>query len=112
MNHVTLDPAMLECINTCTRCHDTCLGTLSHHCLEAGGAHVQPAHLRLMLACAEICRASASIMIIGSDAHRSSCRACADICERCASDCERVGEMDDCVAACRRCASSCAQMAA
>src|SRR5690606_16704615 len=47
---------MRQCIEECLRCHAVCLGMASHHCLEAGGAHVEPIHFRLMLACAEACQ--------------------------------------------------------
>ncbi len=104
--------AMAACIDACTECAEVCLRTAMHHCLETGGEHTEPRHFRLMIACAEMCRASAAIMTTGSEVHRHSCRACAEICEACAQDCERVGGMDECVAACRDCAAECRQMAA
>ncbi|RIY03793.1 four-helix bundle copper-binding protein [Aureimonas flava] len=110
MTHSTND--MQACIDACLACYRTCLSTAMHHCLEAGGPHTEPAHLRLMAACAEICRASAHIMLTGSDAHRHSCAACAEICAACSRDCERVGGMDACVAACRDCERLCREMGA
>ncbi len=82
------------------------------HCLEAGGKHVEPEHFRLMLACAEMCRNSANMMLIGTRHHMHTCRECAEICEECANSCERVGDMEACVAQCRRCAARCREMAA
>ncbi len=35
--------------------------------------------MRLLLACAEICRAAASVMLIGAPQHKSICAACAEI---------------------------------
>ena len=110
MHH--LDAAMQSCIDECLRCHQACLGMSTNHCLKLGGAHATPEHIQLMLACAEICRASAQVMIIGSRHHKHLCAECADICEDCANECERIGDMDDCVRACRRCAESCRKMAA
>jgi hypothetical protein len=81
------------------------------HCLETGGKHVEPAHFRLMMACAEICRTSAHIMLLNSPHHKHVCRECAEICTECAKDCERIGDMDDCVRACKSCAASCRAMA-
>ncbi len=103
---------MAACIEACTACARTCLEEAMGHCLEAGGTHAEPRHIRLMIACAEMCRASAAIMMTGSEAHRHSCRACAEICEACAADCERVGDMDECVRTCRACAEECRKMAA
>lgn len=103
---------MQDCIDACLSCHRTCLGMLSRHCLEAGGRHVEPEHVRLMLSCAEACRTSADLMLIGSPVHRHQCAACAEICAACARSCEEVGGMDACVAACRSCEEVCRRMAA
>ncbi len=105
-------PEMQDCIDACLRCYQTCLGMASNHCLPAGGRHVEPEHLRLMMACAEICRTSAHLMLIGLPEHAHTCRACAEICEDCARSCEAVGDMQDCVTECRACAAHCRRMAA
>jgi hypothetical protein len=110
MNHQS--PDMQACIDACLKCYSVCLGMAMNHCLEAGGKHVEPRHFRLMMACAEICRTSAHFMLIGTEHHRHTCRECAEICEECAADCERVGDMEDCVKACRACAEQCRKMAA
>ena len=62
-----MSPKMQACIDECLRCYQTCLGMASNHCLEVGGRHVEPAHFRLMLACAETCRTSAHLMLIGTE---------------------------------------------
>jgi hypothetical protein len=110
MSHT--NPAMQGCIDDCLRCYRTCLGMASNHCLQLGGEHAKADHIQLMLACAEICRAAAHVMITGSRHHRHLCAECAEICTDCAGDCERLGQMQDCVSACRACAASCAEMAA
>lgn len=110
MHH--LDATMQSCIDECLRCYQACLGMSTNHCLKRGGAHAAPEHIQLMLACAEICRTSAHVMILGSEHHKHLCAECADICEDCASECERIGDMDDCVRICRSCAESCRKMAA
>lgn len=103
---------MQACLDACLHCYRTCLGMASNHCLEVGGRHVEPEHFRLMLACAEACRASAQLMLIGSPVHRHQCGACAEICAACARSCEQVGGMEACVAACRSCEEQCRAMAA
>lgn len=103
---------MQTCIQNCTDCHNVCLQMALCHCLEMGGKHTEPHHFRTMLACAEICQTSANFMLLGSDLHRLTCGACAQVCEACAQSCEQVGAMEECVQACRRCAESCRQMAA
>jgi hypothetical protein len=111
MHHHTT-PEMAACIDDCLSCYRTCLGMAMSHCLEAGGEHVAPPHFRLMMTCAEICRSSAHLMLIGTEHHRQSCAACAEICEACARDCARLDGMEPCVEACQRCAASCRAMAA
>ena len=105
---------MQSCIDECLRCYQTCLGMLMSHCLEAGGKHMEPGHVRIMQACAEMCRTSAAMMLIGTEHHKHTCRECAEICAQCAEDCDRLGqheEMRRCAEACRRCAESCRAMA-
>lgn len=103
---------MKACIEACLACHTTCLGMAMNHCLEAGGRHIAPEHFRLMMACAEMCRASAGLMLIGTPLHKKTCGVCAEICEACAASCEGLDGMEECVSACRRCAESCRRMAA
>lgn len=103
---------MQSCIDACLRCHSTCLGMAAGHCLEANGRHVEPAHFRLMLACAEMCRTAADMMLINTPHHKQTCRLCADICEECADSCEQIGGMEICAQECRRCAESCRRMVA
>jgi hypothetical protein len=110
MRHVS--PNMQACIDDCLRCYQTCLGMSTNHCLELGGKHATPGHIQLMLTCAEACRVTAHVMIVGTAHHRHFCSECAEICEECAKDCERVGDMEACVQACRTCAVSCRDMAA
>jgi hypothetical protein len=103
---------MQSCIEACTRCHQVCLETVTH-CLEMGGRHADPAHIRLLLDCAEICQTSANFMLRSSDLHTRTCAVCAEVCERCAQECETFEEafMQACAQECRRCAESCRRMA-
>jgi hypothetical protein len=98
-----------RCIRECLDCHGVCLAMMQH-CLERGG---RPAHIRLLLDCAEICRTGADFLLRESDLHVLTCGVCAQICERCADDCESFGDdhqMLACAQACRRCAESCREM--
>jgi hypothetical protein len=109
---MTSSPDLQECIAACRRCHDVCTQTISH-CLEKGGHHAEPAHIRLMFDCVRICEVSADFMLRGSDLHHATCRACAEICEHCAEDCERMSDDDamrECAETCRACASTCLEM--
>lgn len=101
-----------RCIEACLDCYRACHGMVMSHCLETGGAHASPSHVRLMSACAEVCRTSAHLMLMKSEHAPHLCRECAEICEQCAQDCERLGGMQACVDACRTCADACRTMAA
>lgn len=107
----TMTKEMQACAQACLNCYSVCLGQAMTHCLEMGGSHTEPAHFRLMIDCAEICRTSANFLLSGSEFHQRTCELCAEICEVCADSCEALGDMQECVDACRRCAESCRQMA-
>jgi hypothetical protein len=108
-----LSEMMRNCIRECQSCHGICLETVTH-CLEMGGQHAEPAHIRLLLDCADICQTSADFMLRSSDLHTRTCGICAEVCQRCADDCERFGNdsvMQQCATACRNCATACREMA-
>lgn len=111
MQSVSMDSAMQECIDACLHCYRTCLQTAMTHCLEMGGAHVEPEHFRLMTNCAEMCRTAADFMLSKSPLHAQICAACGQVCDVCAQSCEQIGSMDECVQACHACAQSCNDMA-
>lgn len=110
MHHTS--PEMQACIDACQRCHVACLSMAANHCLEAGGRHVEPAHFRLMLDCAQVCATSADFMARSSAHHARVCALCAEVCRACAESCRELDGMEDCVAACEACTASCERMAA
>jgi len=103
---------MQACIAECQNCHGICVETVQH-CLQMGGPHAEPVHIRLLLDCAEICQTSANFMRRNSPLHTLTCGVCAEVCGRCADDCAKFGDdsnMQACAEACRRCAESCRRM--
>lgn len=103
-----------RCIELCWSARDTAQSTLFGHCIEEGGAHVAPDHLRIMVDCMQICQSAADFMTRNSAHHAPVCAACAEICAACAASCEAIGgeHMMKCAAACLACAESCRAMAA
>jgi hypothetical protein len=103
---------MHECIERCSDCHDVCLATVIY-CLNQGGEHAAPEHIRTLLDCAQACDTSRDFLLRGSALHRETCRVCAEACDRCTDSCEHLD--DDvtrrCAEECRRCAASCRAMA-
>jgi hypothetical protein len=99
------DPAvMVRCVDECERCHRICLRTAMAYGLEQG---VEAAHLKLMLACSDLCRATADSLLAAFDTCEDLCALCARVCTQCAESCEPMGELQECVDACRSCAQSC-----
>ena len=104
---------MKQCLQNCTDCHNICVQTTAY-CLQMGGRHVESAHLKSLLDCADTCRVSADFMSRGSALFAQVCGACAEACTLCAQSCEQFGEdaqMKACAEMCRRCAESCRGMA-
>jgi hypothetical protein len=100
------------CIIICNECAKVCSATLNY-CLRMDEQHVEPMHIKTLIACAEICSLNAIWMSRDFDLHTKLCQACADICEYCADSCERISGdrvMSECADICQRCAQSCLRM--
>jgi hypothetical protein len=111
---IQLSEEMKGCISNCMSCAAVCLQTVMY-CLQQGGKHAAPEHLRLLQDCVQICKTSADFMLRGSPLHTRTCGVCSEICERCATECEKMGAdaiMKACAEACRRCSESCRKMSA
>lgn len=103
---------MKSCIQNCLDCHSICLNTIQY-CLQKGGEHAEPTHLRLLQDCAQICQTSADFMLRTSGFHHETCAVCATLCDACAKSCESMGndiQMKACAQVCRRCAEICRSM--
>jgi hypothetical protein len=109
MNHLSRQTA--DAIAALQHCHAMCSSMAMTHCLEMGGEHARPQHLRLMLDCAAFCAFTADALGRKSQFHTRFAALCAEVCETCEKDCQAVGDMDDCVQACRACAAACRQIA-
>src|SRR6476661_5654069 len=57
MNH-----GMQSCIQLCQDCHAVCL-QLIRHCLQLGGRHAAPEHIRLLIDCAQMCATNVDYML-------------------------------------------------
>lgn len=107
-----MSPEMADCISKCFECYSSCLRAAIEFKPRVGSVPSAEDHIRLMLACAEMCRTSAQFMIIGTKHHKHTCKECAEICLECAAACETLGNMQECAESCRACSESCAMMAA
>jgi hypothetical protein len=97
-------------IKALQHCHAMCHSMALTHCLEMGGEHARPQHLRLMLDCAGICAFTADALGRKSQFHTRFAMLCAEVCETCAADCAALGGMEDCVQACNDCARLCREI--
>lgn len=106
--------SMDQCIQDCLACYQECLSCIPH-CLSLGGKHAEKKHITLMLECAQMCNASASMMQLQGEFAFEHCQLCAKVCEACADSCQSIDPddpmMNKCVETCRRCAESCRNMA-
>ena len=88
-------------------------GTRSPIAWKWAEKHVEPEHIRMLMACAEICDTSARFMLLGSRHHARTCEVRADVCEACAEDCDQFEDdlMTRCADVCRYSAESCRELA-
>ena len=114
MDGHAMDEEMQRCIQLCHDCHARCISIINH-CLTLGGRYAAPAHIRLLMDCAQMCTITADFMARASSFHNRTCRLCAELCRGCADSCARVAGDDQtvkqCAELCRRCAESCDRMA-
>ena len=92
------------------QCHTVCHSMAMTYCLEMGGEHARPQHLRLMLDCAGMCAFTADALGRKSQFHTRFAALCAEVCETCAEDCAALGGMEECVETCRDCARLCREI--
>lgn len=100
-----------EAIRNTQDCEAICVQTVQY-CLEVGGAHADPVHLRLMQDCADICDTTMKIVQRGAPHHDMTAAACAQLCDLCAASCERFigdAQLKACANQCRLCAAACRQ---
>lgn len=113
MPHDVAVPTMKECVDLCLECRQRCKEALAQG-LEKGGRQSSPAHLRALIDCAILCRASADLMTSDSPLYAKACGICAEACRRAAESCTTLDADDEtlsrCAAACDRCARSCEGM--
>jgi hypothetical protein len=101
------------CLEDCLSCEQTCRATLQH-CLTAGGAHLQGDHLKVMMACTQVCKVSAALITARSSLSEKQCEVCEAACDACAQACAQAPadeQMLACIEACKACAKSCRDMA-
>ncbi|HAX91388.1 MAG TPA: four-helix bundle copper-binding protein [Rhodospirillaceae bacterium] len=108
-----MEQDMKKCIQLCTECKSMCQSHLYQHCLEVGGEHVSPEHVKIMTDCYQACGVAADSMERKSSFYKKQCDICAQICESCANSCEKMGdhEMKECAHKNRECADACRSMA-
>lgn len=113
MDQDLMSEEMNRCIQLCHNCHALCVQLIGY-CLQLGGRHGAPEHIRLLMDCAQMCETNTEYMLRESTFHSRVCELCADMCVRCAESCEQIAGEDQrikqCIELCRRCANSCKKM--
>lgn len=98
-----------RCIDDCLNCQATCEATLSYW-LASDHSDRDRTRALVLLDCADVCRATAALLLRRSPRYEALCRVCSAICGACAEWCEhfsRDSVMMECAAACRACAEAC-----
>ncbi len=102
----------LDCVQCCTSCADACL---------AEDGEMDLAHcIRTDLDCADVCAATATIVVRqtapSTGLIRAQLEACKAACETCAASCEEHAERHEhcriCAECCRTCADACGRLLA
>lgn len=108
-----LDQRTRDCIDLCSQCEVSC-ETVIMHCIDMGGEHAQPNHIRALQDCADICNTTANYLARKSEFVSQACDVCARVDGACAEMCEQF-EDDEAMRShaelCRRTAESCRSMA-
>lgn len=98
-----------DAVEACTEARSTCLRTATY-CIETGGRHLKPDHLRLLMDAAEVAGLHAGFLLRGSQYRDHTAAAAIAVLRAAAADCdgfEGDGHMLHCAEACRRAADSC-----
>ncbi len=116
MSLVTTSPEIEDtaslCLAHCISCHQRCLEVLQH-CIERGGRYADPAHLRLLQDCADICLVNAHFLLRHSPLQHRTSAVCAELCQYTAASCEKFAEdtaLADCAELATICEASCQHM--
>lgn len=113
MSRVMSKQMVEECIEITTKCANVCQESIDY-CLQQGGKHVQPHHMKSLIDCAEICRTCDDYLLRRSEHMGEICGVCADVCVTCAESCASMTgdkKMQECADICNRCADACRRMA-
>lgn len=105
-----LTAELQECVTHCLECHRICLGAAMKYHLNAEANRIEPAHVRLLIHCAEIYHTTATAILVGAPLLKPTCRVCAKVCRRCAADAERHGGMRSGLSALCRFLSACGRV--
>ena len=110
----TLSNPLVECIERCFSCAQTCT-VCADACLSEDAIDMLARCVRLDLDCADICMTTGRIASRRTETNESVLvqllELCANVCQACAEECERHASHHEhckiCAAECRRCEESC-----
>lgn len=100
-------------IEKCLSCYQRCVLCLNH-CLQRGGEHSSPDHVKKLLECAEICNFTSKLILMEAEISYGVGQLCAKACEICADSCQSLDPNDEvmaaCIESCVKCAEACRSM--
>jgi hypothetical protein len=83
----SLDDGLFQALGPCHECKEACI-TAVGHCLDQGGTYAEPAHIRVLRGCADICQTTINFMLRGAELLPIVAAACAEICLHAAESCD------------------------
>ena len=101
-----------ECIQHCIKCFQGCTEGIPH-CLDKGGKHAEPSHIKLMMETADMCNINASFLLQEAKHAKEHCKLCATVCEDCSEACGSFSDdskMKMMSENLKKCADSCRNM--
>jgi len=101
-----------SCIDACTKCAQACYECFDA-CLKETNVNERTNCIKILVECAMMCQASASVMSMDGQYATDHCKMCATICEKCAYECNifEDAHCKKCADICTMCAKECKTMA-
>jgi hypothetical protein len=102
-------PSQMPDTSTFRECIEACNATFAY-CIEQGGDHVRPEHLKALMDCLEVCITTSDLVGRSSPLAGSMMEVCAEACKACEESCEEFAgdpTMERCADACRECYEHC-----
>jgi len=109
-----ISPKVRRCVEATSDCYTACTEALTYS-LDAGGDLSDPAHLRFLIDCCEICQTTQNVLLRASGLGMMLATVCVESCEKVAESCRQINgsdpQLETCAEVCDHTADCCRQLA-